>query len=107
MKFCEIPNQRVNFNLPKKYIEDNRLLSTSFVGLFSDKFYVLTLSFLCSFVCTIVFGISFVKVVGSASVTYSLVCKLVSILLSKKLHYLLYQLILQYTLDLLFFNHLN
>ena len=91
-------SQRVNFNLPKKYNEDNRLSSTSFVGLFSDKFYVLILSFLCSFVCIIVFGISFVTVVGSASVTYILVCKLVSILLSRKLCYLLYQLILQYNL---------
>ena len=91
-------SQRVNFNLTKKYNEDNRLLSTSFVGLFSDKFYVLILSSLCSFVCIIVFGISFVKVVGNASMTYILVCKLVFILSSKKLHYLLYQLILQFYL---------
>ena len=34
-------SQRVNFNLPKKYNEDNRLSSTSFVGLFSEKFYYL------------------------------------------------------------------
>lgn len=74
-------SQRVNFNLPKKYNEDNRLLSTSFVGLFSDKFYVLILSSLYSVVC-------FVKVVGSASMTYILVCNLVFILPFKKLDYL-------------------
>ena len=100
-------SQRANFNLPKKYNEDNRLLSTSFVGSFSDKFYVLILSFLCSFVCIIVFGISFVKVVGSASVTYILVCKLVSIFSYRKLRYLLFQLILQSYIRFLFFNHLN
>lgn len=97
-------SQRVNFNLPKKYNENNRLLNTSFVGLFSDKFYVPILSFLCSFVCIIVFGKSFVKVVGSASVTYILVCKLVSILPSKKLRYPLYQLIYQYTLRPRFYS---
>ena len=87
MKFCEIPNHKEKiFNLPKKYNEDNRLLSASFVGLFSDKFYVLILSFLCSFVCIIVFGISFVKVVGRAYVTYILVCELVSILPSRNLY---------------------
>ena len=63
------------------------MLSASFVGLFSDKFYVLILSFLCSFVCIIVlFGISFVKVVGRAYVTYILVCELVSILPSRNLY---------------------
>ena len=80
------------------------LFSASFVGLFSDKFYVPILSFLCSFVCIIVFGKSFVKVVGSASVTYILVCKLVSIFPSKKLHYPLYQLICQYTLHPRFYS---